>query len=270
MFHYEFMVIAFIVALLLGAVFPLLGGTVVYKRLSSSGDALAHSSLAGVAIGLVAGLNPLYISIAACVVSFLIIGLLRRKFGSHAEIGVVVVLSAAIAITGILSGNASAANFESYLIGSILLISYEELYIVIGLSIVVAAFYFLTYQRQLHCLYSEEEAKIAGIHVRLLDFVHSLLFALTVAVGAKIVGSLVVSSMLVLPTAAALLLKKNYRITSISSVIISVLSMAGGVIFSYYLDWKPGATSVGIAVVLLLIILVYKGIELLIKRKKTA
>ena len=270
MFHYEFMVIAFIVALLLGAVFPLLGGTVVYKRLSSSGDALAHSSLAGVAIGLVAGLNPLYISIAACVVSFLIIGLLRRKFGSHAEIGVVVVLSAAIAVTGILSGYASAANFESYLFGSILLISYEELYIVIGLSIVVAAFYFLTYQRQLHCLYSEEEAKIAGIHVRWLDFAHSLLFALTVAIGAKIVGSLVVSSMLVLPTAAALLLKKNYRITSIASVIVSILSMAGGVIFSYYLDWKPGATSVGIAVALLLLILAYKGLSLLLKRKKTA
>lgn len=268
MFHYEFMIIAFVVALLLGITFPLLGGTIVYKKLSSSGDALAHSALAGVAIGLVAGLNPIYISIACCVVSFLIIGLLRRRFGKHAEIGVVVVLSAAIALTGILSGYASSVNFEAYLFGSILLISKEELWIVIALTAVILVFFFLTYHWFMHCLYSEEEAKIAGIKVRLLDIVHSLLFALTVAIGAKIVGSLVVSSMLVLPTAAALLLKKGYRFTCIASVIVSVVSMASGIVLSYYLDWKPGATSVGVAVVLLLLLLVYRLVAQLIRKQK--
>lgn len=268
MFRYEFMVIAFLAAALLGLAFPLLGGTVVYKKLSSSGDALAHSALAGVAIGLVSGLNPLWMSIVSCIISFLIIGLLRRKFGKHAEIGVVVVLSAAIALAGILSGYASAANFESYLFGSILLIGYEELGVVIALAVIALLFFVLTYYRQFHLLYSEEEARIAGIHTGWLDLAHSLLFALTVAIGAKVVGSLVVSSMLVLPTASALLWKKGYRDTAIISVGYSLLAMLGGVVVSYYLDWKPGATAVGIAVALLLLTLAIYGLLLYIRKRK--
>ena len=268
MFHYEFMVIAFVVALLLGLCFPLLGGTVVYKRLSSSGDALAHSSLAGVAIGLVAGLNPLYISIASCVVSFLIIGLLRRKFGNHAEVGVTVVLAAGIAISGILSGYSSAANFDSYLFGSILLIGYDELIVVIVMTVIALVFAVITFFWNMHALYSLEEAKIAHIPANTLDLIHSLLFALAIAIGAKIVGSLVVSSMMALPAIAAMALKKGYRFTYLSSVFISLLCMSLGVVLSYYLEWKPGATSVGLAVAVLVLILLYRGILALMKKAR--
>ena len=268
MFRYDFMIIAFVAALLLGIVFPLLGGTVVYKKLSSSGDALAHSSLAGIAIGLVSGLNPLYISIATCVISFLIIGVLRKKFGKHAEIGVVVVLSAASAVSGILSGYAGASNFDSYLFGSILLLGETELIVVIVLTVVAVAFFLVTYYRQFHALYSEQEAKIGGIRVELLDLIHSLLFALTVAIGAKVVGSLVVSSMVVLPTAAALLLRRGYKVTTAWSVAFSVVAMIGGIVCSYYLEWKPGATSVGIAVILLLSILSTRTVIGLIRGRK--
>ena len=268
MFHYDWAVMALIVAALLGVVFPLLGGTVVHKRLSSSGDALAHSSLAGVAIGLVAGFSPLYMAIICCVVSFLLIGLLRRKFGKHAEIGVAVILSASVAIAGVLSGYAKAANFESYLFGSIFLIGTPELVSVIILAVVSVAFFILTYYRQFHALYSEQEASIAHIHVRTLDFFHSLLFALCVAIGAKIVGSLIVSSMIVLPTAAAMLLKRGYRFTVIVGLVISVATMIGGVVISYYADWRPGATSVLLAVGVLSLILAYRGIVALTQRIK--
>lgn len=269
MFRYEYMVIAFAAALLLGIAFPLIGGTAVYKRLSSSGDALAHSALAGVAIALVAGLSPMLFSIIACVISFLLIDVLRHKFGKYAEIGVVVVLSAAIAIAGIASGYINGVSFESYLFGSILLISKEELYIVIGLVAAVVIFFLLTYFVFFHSLYSEDEAKINKIPVRYLDLIHSVLFALTVAIGAKVVGSLVVSSMLILPTAAALLWKKGYRLTAVFSLGYSIISMIGGIILSYYLDWKPGATSVGLAVSFLLLTLAIVGIRKLIKKKPT-
>ena len=270
MFRYEYMIIAFVVAMLLGITFPLLGQTVVYKKLSSSGDALAHSALAGVAIGLVSGLNPLWISIISCVVSFIIIDLLRTKFGKHAEIGVVVILSAAIALTGILSGYASATNFDAYLFGDILLIKKSELWVVIALTAIAIVFFLLTYHRQLHCLYSEEEAGIHHVPVRALNLIHSILFALTVAIGAKMVGSLVVSSMLVLPTAAALLWKKGYRFTTLLGLGYSLLSSGLGIVVSYYLDWRSGATSVGIAVTLLLLTLLGRGIALLIEKKKSA
>lgn len=268
MFRYEYMIIAFVVAILLGIAFPLLGQTVVYKKLSSSGDALAHSALAGVAIGLVSGLNPLYISIISCVVSFILIDLLRRKFGKHAEIGVVVIFATAIALTGILSGYASATNFEAYLFGDILLIKKEELWVVIALASIAVIFAFLTFARQLHILYSEEEAQINRIPIRAINLIHSILFALTVAIGAKMVGSLVVSSMLVLPTAAALLWKKGYRFTTFLGLAYSLASMSLGIVVSYYLDWRSGATSVGLAVVLLLLTLAVRGILIWINKAK--
>lgn len=260
MLHYEFMRIAIVVALLLGISLPLVGSGVVYKRLSSSGDALAHTSLAGVAIGLAAGLNPLLISIIACVISFLIIEVLRKKFAKFSEIGVVVVLSAAIGIAGILSSYTKQANFDSYLFGSILLISNLELYIVIGLTALILILSVLFYGPFMSILYSENEAKVNGTKVGLINFIHSLLLAITVAVGAKVVGSLVVSSMIVLPTAIALQFKRGYKWTLIISVIVGIITMVSGLIISYYAEWKPGATIVLLSVCVLVIVFLIKGI----------
>ena len=268
MLTFKFMRIAFIVAILLGIAIPLVGSSAVYKRLSSSGDALAHSSLAGVAIGLAAGLNPLLISILTCIVSFFVIELLRKKFNKYSEVGVAVVLSAAIGIAGILSSYTSASNFDSYLFGSILLISDLELYITIILTVVIVLFSLVFYPQIFATLYSVNESKVSGIKVNLLTFIQDLLLSITIAIGAKIVGSLVVSSLVVLPTAIALQLKKGYRFTLIASVIFSVVTMIGGLTIAYYANLKPGATIVTLSVGLLLLMIVYHGIQMIIDKRK--
>lgn len=268
MLSYDFMRIALVVAILLGVSLPLIGSGVVYKRLSSSGDALAHSSLAGIAIGLAAGLNPLLISIIACVVSFLIIELLRKKFSKFSEIGVVVVLSAAIGIAGILSKYATSANFESYLFGSIVLIDTPELIAAIVITVLVLLFSVLMYGPFFASLYSENEAKVRGTKVRLINLIHSLLLSISVAIGAKVVGSLVVSSMIVLPTAIAMQFKRGYKNTLIISVIVDVVCMVSGLTISFYTDWAPGATIVLITVSLLVLVLIIKAILSLIRNAK--
>lgn len=268
MLTYEFMRIALVVAILIGITLPLLGSGVVYKRLSSSGDALAHTSLAGVAIGLAAGFNPLLISIIACIVSCLIIELLRKKFSKFSEIGVVVVLSIGVGIAGILSTYTSASNFESYLFGSILLINTWELILVIVITCVVVLLSILFYSPFLSILYSEEEAKAKGIKVGLFNFCHSLILSVVVAIGAKVVGSLVVSSLLVLPIAAAMQFKKGYKWTLIIGVIIGVISMVSGLTISYYANWRPGATIVLFAVAVLLVVFLVNGIIYLVKKRK--
>ena len=262
------MAIALIVAILLGIALPLIGSGVVYKRLSSSGDALAHSSLAGVAIGLVSGLNPLLISIACCVLSFLIIELLRKKFQKFSEIGVVVVLSCAIGIAGVLSNYVKNANFSSYLFGSIALVSDLEFIITIVITALVLLFSIFLYGPFLSCLYSENEAKVRGTKVGLINFIHSLLLSITVAIGAKVVGALLVSSMIVLPTAIAIQFKKSYFWTLLISVFIGVATMIGGFVISYELSWPAGATIVLLTVAILLLVFLVKGIMLLIKRQK--
>ena len=268
MLTYSFMRIAFFVAILLGIALPLVGSTTVYKRLSASGDALAHSSLAGVAIGLASGLNPLFISILTCVISFLIIELLRKKFQKFSELGVAVVLSASIGLAGILSHYATKANFDSYLFGSIILIGETELILTIILTALVILFSFLFYPHMFALLYSEKEAKVNGVKVNLLNFFHSLLLSITIAVGAKVVGSLVVSSMIVLPTAIALLLKKGYKSTLFLSILFSLVAMIGGLTISYYLEWAPGATIVMTTIALLVLVLLYRGILVLTAKQK--
>lgn len=260
--------VAFLVCILLGIVFPLVGSSVVFKRLSSSGDALAHSSLAGVAIGLASGLNPLFISIISCIVSFLIIEVLRKKFNKFSELGVAVVLSAAIALAGILSSFTSASNFDSYLFGSILLISDMELYLTIGLCIVVVAFSIVFYPQIFSILYSENESKVSGIKVNVLTLILDFLFSITIAIATKVVGSLVVSSLIVLPTAISLQLKKGYKFTMIFSVFASIFSMIVGLTLAYYLDLKPGATIVMTSIGLLCIMFIVKGISLLVEKIK--
>lgn len=260
MLTYKFMQVAFLVCILLGIVIPLLGSSVVFKRLSSSGDALAHSSLAGVAIGLASGLNPLWASIICCVVAFLIIEILRKKFSKYSEIGVSVVLSASIALAGILSSFTTASNFDSYLFGSILLISDTEMYLTIGLFLVTVIFSTVFAPQIFACLYSESEAKVSGIKVRTLTFFQDLLFSIAIAISAKVVGSLVVTSLVVLPTAIALQLKKGYKATMLFSLGFSLVSMVAGLIAAYYLDLKPGATIVMVLILFLILAFLIKGI----------
>lgn len=269
MLTYRFMQIAFAVAILLGISLPLVGSTAVYKRLSSSGDALAHSSLAGVAIGLASGLSPLWMSVIACIASFLLIEVMRKKFAKFSEIGVVIVLSGAIGIAGILSGYTSANNFDSYLFGSILLISDRELIFCSILTLVIVLFSVLFYPQIFSILYSESESKVNRIPVNLLNFIMDLLLSITIAIGSKIVGSLVVSSLIVLPTATALQFQKGYKTTMMLSLIFSILSMTIGLTVSYYLDWKPGATIVTLSVILLILVFFIKWIIQSIDRIKT-
>jgi zinc transport system permease protein len=269
MFQYKFMIVAFIVGALLGVIIPLVGSTAVYKRLSNTGDALAHTSLSGVAIGLVAGLNPLITSVIMCVISIIIIEFIRKKFSKYAEMGVAVVLSAGIGVAGILTSFTNVSNFDSYLFGSILLIDDLELYLVIALFVVVVLFYVLFDKQILATIYNEEEAKVQGIKVNLINFTQSILLALTIALSAKTIGSLIVSSLIVLPVATALQLKQSYKITMLSSLVISLVSTLVGITCSYYLNVKPGATIIIVSVIQLLIFLCIKPIITYAQKRKS-
>ena len=259
MLSYDFMQIAFVAALLLGIALPLIGSGAIYKGIANSGDALAHSALAGVAIGLAAGLNTTAISIITTVVGLLIVELLRNYFSKYVEIGLVVVLSAAIGLVGILSNKAGVANLNSYLFGSIILIDKTQLIITAILTVLIVVFV-IVFGPQLFCVwYSKDEAKVHGIKAGILNAVHSILLGLTVAIGEKIVGSLVIASMIILPCAMSLTFKKGYWFTLVSGVIISVASMLIGLTISYYADWAPGATIVLLTITILVLVLLTKG-----------
>lgn len=255
-----FMQRAFIISCLVAIVLPLIGAPLVQKRLSNTGDALSHTSLAGVAIGVVAGFSPLWGSIIVSVISALIIEYIRRKFSKYSELATVVVMSFAIGIAAILSKFAGAQTFSSYLFGSVMLTTKEEV-IVMSIIFVITLIFFIGFYHQIfYSNYNEFQAKLDNVKVRLLNISFTILTALIVAIASKTVGALMVSSLMVIPYAASLQLTRSYKASLIVSIIISLTSAIVGITMSYYLDIASGGAMVLTAVLILVISLILNNI----------
>ena len=230
-FQYAFMQRAFVVAAIIAVIAPCIGVSIVLKRLSAIGDATSHSALAGIAFGLL--------------------------FGKYSEIATVVVMSAGIGLTAVLSGfiTNGSTNINSFLFGSIVAINDFELYLTIGLGIAVIITSILLYKELFFVTFDEEAAKLAGVPVGGINLVLMLLTAVTVSVASRIVGALMISSLLVIPVAAAMMIAKSYKQTIWWSIAFAEFFTVAGLFISYYLDLRPGGTIVLLGVVFLIVIM---------------
>lgn len=265
--EYDFMRRAFIVGILLAVIIPCIGIIVVLKRLSMIGDALSHTSLAGVAAGLIMGINPILGAVTACIAAALGIEFIRKKIPKFSEMSIAIVMSAGIGLAGVLSGHVkNAANFNSFLFGSIVSISDFEMLLVAGISCIVMLAFIFLYKELFYIALDERAARLAGIPVGLINFIFTILTAVTVSVAARTVGALIVSSMMVVPVACAMQVGKSYRQTVIYGVIFAVAFTVSGLFLSYYLKLKPGGTIVLIGVLCLVVILLMKQIMSMLRR----
>ncbi|MDR1246554.1 MAG: metal ABC transporter permease [Clostridiales Family XIII bacterium] len=260
-FEYDFMRRAFAVGLLLAVIIPCIGIIIVLKRLSMIGDALSHSSLAGVAAGLIMGINPIVGAGAACIIAALGIEGIRKKLPKYSEMSIAIVMSASIGLAGVLSGLVkNAANFNSFLFGSIVAISDFEMILVVCVSFAVMAAFVLLYKELFYVALDERAARIAGVPVRSVNFIFTVLTAVTVAVASRTVGALIVSAMMVVPTACAMQFGKSYKQTVLFSIAFAVAFTVIGLFLSYYARLKPGGTIVLTGVLCFLLILLAKKI----------
>ena len=243
-FQFEFMRNAFLVGILIAITIPLIGVVVVLKRLSPMGDALSHVSLAGVAAGLAIGLNPIFGALVFAVVAALSIERIRKSIPKYAEMSTAIIASLGVGLAAIFSGFVKNANFNSFLFGSLVAVTPFELYMVIGLSIVVVAVMIFMRKALFYIVFDEQSATLAGIPVRMVNTVFTIITAVAISISARVVGTLIVSSIMVLPVAVAMQLSKSYKQITILSVVFSVLFVVAGLFLSYYLDLKPGGTIV--------------------------
>ncbi|MFR6179571.1 MAG: metal ABC transporter permease [Flavonifractor plautii] len=258
-FEYPFMQRAFLVGILLALIIPCVGIVIVLKRLSMIGDALSHTSLAGVAAGLLFNINPVLGATAACVAAAFGIEAIRKKLPRYAEMSIAIILSAGVGLAGVLSGFVrSAASFNSFLFGSIVAISDGELYTVAVVSgIIVLAFLFL-YKELFYLALDERAARTSGIPVGIINSVFTVLIAVTVSIAARTVGALIVSSMMVVPVACGMQLGRSYKQTVLWSIAFAEGFTVGGLFLSYYVGLKPGGTIVLLGVACLLLLLILK------------
>jgi zinc transport system permease protein len=263
MLHYSFMQNALAAGLFISILCPLVGIFLVLKRHSMMGDALSHSSFAGVAIGLVTGLNPILTAFLFTSVSGLLIEYLRSYYKKYAELILVIVmtLSVGIAITLISMGKANA-NVSAYLFGSILTVTRSDLAMVLALSLVSVIAVSALYNQLIYITLDEDGAKVAGVKVKLINYLFALLVAATISVSLRIMGLLVVSSMIAMPVAAAMQLNKGFRKTLVFSVLFGFIDIMAGLVLSYYMDSAPGGTIALVSVALLAVVMAASRIRI--------
>lgn len=254
-FSYDFMLRAFFTAAIIAVIAPCIGTTIVLKRLSAIGDATSHSALAGIAFGLMIGINPILDAVLFSLFAVLGIEAFRKTFGEYSEIATVVVMSAGIGLTAVLSGfiKNGSANLNSFMFGSIVAISDFEMWLTVGLGVAVIAVSLILHKELFFVTFDEEAAKLAGVKTGRINFIIMLLTAVTVSLASRIVGALMISSLLVIPVAAAMMVAKSYKQTIGFSIVFAEVFTIGGLFASYYLDLRPGGTIVLIGVIILII-----------------
>ena len=261
MFSYPFMWKSLIAVLCLGVALPLMGLNMTTKRFSMIGDALSHTSLMGVAIGLLCGVMPTGIAIITSILAGVVIELIRSRFSKYAELALAIVMSISVGIAGILTKYVSSSEFGAYLFGSVSLVSLSDLWVIIPVSLAVIVFSIVLYRANMYAAFNSYEAKISGLKVRYLAVADTVFTAAAVALASSVIGSLVVSSLLVIPVATALQLCRSYRMTTLVSVGLSVLSGFLGLVISFPWGTNSGATIIVVATAFLLLALLYRGLR---------
>lgn len=266
MLSYGFMQNALIVSIFIAILCPSIGIFLVLRRYSMIGDTLSHASLAGITISLLFKQNPVLGAFVFTSLSGALIELLRGYFKKNTDLilSIVLALSVGTAITIISSGSLHT-NADSFLFGSVLTVTRFDVIMVMILSLVSVLTLILFYHQMVYISYDEEAAVIAGVKVRLLNYVFSVLVASAVSVTIRIVGVLVISSMIALPVAAALQLGKGFKATLVFSVIFSVVDIMLGLVLSYYLGVAPGGFTALVSVVVLVLVIATKKIAMLMR-----
>lgn len=261
-FSYGFMQNAIFVSILISILCPCIGIFLVLRRYSMIGDALSHASLAGITIGLMTNQNPvlgafIFTSICGALIEFL-----RSYFKKYTDLILTIVLSLSVgtAITIISSGKLRT-NADSFMFGSILTVTRLDMIMVLILSAISVLTLILLYHQMIYIAYDEDAARVAGLRVRLINYVFSILVAAAISVSIRIVGVLVLSSMIALPVATALQLGRGFKITLIFSIIFSMIDIMLGLFISYYLNVAPGGFTALISVGVLVLVLIFKRIQ---------
>ena len=255
MLSYEFMQRAFIAGIFIAILASLSGTFVVLRRYSLISETLAHSALVGVAVGLVAGYNPLWVAVAVAIISAWLIEYLRSSFELYSDAILAILLSGSLALAVIIVSLGGAFNNSlfSYLFGSILSVSDSDV-ITIVIFGSLSLLFLLLFAKELYFIaYDEEVAKTSGIKVKFLNFLLVTVVAIIIALSIRVVGSLLIGALMVIPTVAALQYRVGFRPTMLLSLFFALFSVVFGMSLSYYFSLPSGATIVLCVIVVFII-----------------
>jgi len=263
-FHEYFFQRALIGGLLIGITAPLMGMFLVLRRLSMIGDTLAHVSIAGVALGFLLDIYPVAVGLVFALMASFAIEKLRKAYKSYAELSIAIIMSGGVALAALLftMGKGFNINVTSYLFGSILTLDNLDLWMVLGVTLLVGAFMIWNHKEVFLMAFDEDAAGVSGLPVRFYNILFTMLTALVISVAIKIVGALLVSALLTIPVACSLIVAKSFRHAVFASVLYSEAAVIGGLVSAGIWNLAPGATVVLLLILMLIAtLLIRKGLK---------
>ena len=265
MLSYPFMVRALIGGLLVSLCASLLGVSLVLKRYSMIGDGLSHVSFGSLSIALAAGWSPLKVSIPVVVLAafFLLRITEHGKVKSDAAIAMISASALAIGIIVTSLTTGMTTDVSSYMFGSILAMSREDVQFAAVLSMVVLGLYLFCYNKVFAVTFDESFAKATGVNVSLYNVLIAVLTAITIVIGMRMMGAMLISSLIIFPALTSMRVCRKFKSVILNSAVLSVVCLIAGLTISYV-----GATPAGASVVLanLAALIVYSCIGMIRNR----
>ena len=246
MFAYPFILRAFAVGILVSLCASLLGVPLVLKRYSMIGDGLSHVSFGALAVAVACGFSPLWFSIPVVVLAAFFLLRVAEKSRVSADALIAVfsasALSAGILVTSLTTG--MTTNVDSYMFGSILAMSRSDVVLSVTLTLAVLVLFVLCYHKIFAVTFDERFSRATGVRADAYKTLLSILTALTVVLGMRMMGAMLISSLIIFPALSAMRLFKSFRAVVVCAGVMSVVCFCAGLSASYLLSTPVGATVV--------------------------
>ncbi len=248
-FQFEFMQRAIVSGIAIAISCSLIGLFLILKRFSLFGDAMSHVAFGGIALGLFLKSNPIWVSMIVSIIGGLSIIKLNsnKRIYSDSSISVLLSLGLAMGLVLISLSGGFSIDITSYLFGSILLVSIDETITTLILSLIVIAFVIFFYKKLIYLVFNEEQAIVNGINTVVLNILFITLATVAIVISIRLIGVLMVSSLLIIPNVSSLLLGYGFRKTIILSICFSLSSVILGIILAYEWNITPSGMIVIVA-----------------------
>jgi zinc transport system permease protein len=266
--QYGFMQRALLSAVAISILCSIVGLFLVLKRHSLFGDALAHVAFGGISLGLFTGIYPLWTAYIVAILSAVGVNKLRESTKIPPDSSIAVLLTSGLAIGVILISVSGGFTLDlfSFLFGNILLVSNEDVIMILITDAIVIPIIYVLYKKLILIVFDENQAKVSGLNVTWINTLFIVLASITIIASIRLVGVLLISSLIVIPNITALLLGKGFKKTMLISCSISVISVISGIVASYYVSLAPSGTIVLTMVSVFIVTIIAKNMRYGLKK----
>lgn len=266
MLSYPFLVRAVIVGILVALCAALLGVSLVLKRYSMIGNGLSNVGFGSLAIATAFNMAPLQVSIPVVIFAAFLLLRISENSKIKADAAIALISTGSLAVGVMVISITTGMNVDvcNYMFGSILALSKDDVVLSVILSIIVLILYILFYPKIFAVTFDESFSKATGIKAGLYNMMIALLTAVTIVIGMRLMGALLISSLIIFPSLTSMRIFKSFRSVVISSAVLSIICFLIGIVISYIYSTPAGASIVSINIIAFLL---YSVLGLVIRRR---